>query len=380
MEDLDKYKSRDASQSDRQAILNRRAAYPEEKYSFLSYFAVKLYECEKSFFDEEFVTERAKTFFSSEFEGSSADEIIRGLDSDEAASNIVKQIIFSGIFVLVDKRDGVRYLDFPHRKFREALAVDYFSHTSRIDRLVASISKKPYAELVLAFIEQSMQRQPVIDKLVKLVAEAAAPHVAVLFVDVLKRLSSDEAEQAVMKLLDASDGKSTLQLPAGVLSYLPSGPSHWRYFREKLTNSIAGRDGLLVHRWAVVSAKVDISLATDVAENLATSDCGFVTLRYLVHSPLVVEASSPIVGCYVVSGFQEGNGSLVLADLIKIFYAGKSLEAKGQFKAWLRFVVGERNELGADSMRKFCRARDDEDVERLLEATRELRPAFVAHA
>jgi len=378
LEDLDKYKSRDASQSDRKAILNRRAAYPEEKYSFLSYFAVKLYECERSFFDEAFVIERAKTFFSLEFEGSSTSEIIRGLSSDEATSNIVMQIIFSGIFVLVDKRDGIRYLDFPHRKFREALAVDYFSDIDRIERLVASVSKKPYAELVLAFIEQSNRRQPVVDRLVELVAEAATPHVAVLFVDVLKRLSSDEAERAVMKLLDASDGKSTLQLPVGVLSYLPKGSSHWRYFREKLTSSISGRTGLLAHRWALVSAKVDISLATSVAEDLATANCDFMTLRYLVHSPLVTEASSPIVNCYVVSGFREGNGNLVLADLIQIFYAGKSVEAKREFKTWLRFVIGDSSEDGADRVRKFCGARGDEDVERLLDAARELRPAFVA--
>ena len=380
LEDLDKYKSRDASQSDRQAIMNRRAAYPEEKYLFLCYFAVKLYECERSFFDETFVIDQAKTFFSFEFDGSSTSEIVRGLDSDDAASNIVKQIIFSGIFVLVDKRDGVRYLDFPHRKFREALAVDYFSDTTRIDRLIAAISKKPYAELVLAFVEQSGQRQPVIDRLIKLVAEAAAPHVAVLFVDVLKRLSPDEAERAVMKLLDASEERPTLQLPNGVLAYLPSGSMHWRYCREKLTNSIVGRGGLLVHRWALVSSKVDISLATSLAENLAAANRDFLTLRYLVHSPLVTEVSSPIVDFYAVSGLREGRGGLVLADLIKIFYAGKSLEAKGNFKTWLRSVAADRSEDGADNMRKFCRAQDDEDVERLLEASRELRPSFVAHA
>ena len=120
LSDLDRDKARGLPNADRRAYERRRNEYVAEKEEFLRYLANTIV-CEgRTSFDSAYLRGEVLKFFEHESSSPSVGSIVGQPD------RFASQLIFSGLFVIVDRNaNGVLY-DFPHRRFREVLASSYF--------------------------------------------------------------------------------------------------------------------------------------------------------------------------------------------------------------------------------------------------------------
>jgi NACHT domain len=120
LSDLDKDKARGLSQADEKAYAGRRNEYVAEKESFLRFFANAALCGGKTSFDLTYLTSEVVKFFAHESDAANAGAIAG------QPSRFAHQLVFSGIFVSVDRNAQGTLYDFPHRRFREVLAGSYF--------------------------------------------------------------------------------------------------------------------------------------------------------------------------------------------------------------------------------------------------------------
>jgi len=153
--DIDEFKVRGLENT---AIL-RRYQYSDEKTQFLRYFAALLYSdrelSRKSVFTESDAYAAAESFFEGE-----ADQrrILLELRKRTPGS-IVNQLILQGVFVVVDSSYGEKKYDFPHRRFREVLAVQYMDNPRNIGKLVRDLAEPHLREFILVFFSLTQRYQ-----------------------------------------------------------------------------------------------------------------------------------------------------------------------------------------------------------------------------
>jgi hypothetical protein len=147
------------------ALLARRGEYPEEKEKFLRYFAFKLFDDNKRLFDLDYIREKAIEFFHNKSESENKDKILATLQDDELEKpHIGRQLIYSGIFILVDKyRQNVLY-DFPHLRFRELLASEYLIECDPA-YLIQNIEQRHLSELLYVFFNRSTLQESVLEEI-----------------------------------------------------------------------------------------------------------------------------------------------------------------------------------------------------------------------
>ena len=150
IKDLDQSKSRGLPAAQRAALLRRRNSYSEEKWRFLKYFAAHSILNNKAVFSVEGLTENALEFFRNTADSPFSQEILRGLQSGESSvPNFVLQLVLSGVFVVVDRRDDLVSYDFPHRRFRDALALEYLEeHPAKLQNLFATLDRQAFLEFL----------------------------------------------------------------------------------------------------------------------------------------------------------------------------------------------------------------------------------------
>lgn len=128
LRDLDEEKVRDLKWAKKKAFLNRRNSYIEEKFDFIKHLSFTLFLQERTLFDEEYLKCLAKEYFGGVGKRQTSDIIISELDTQKTSSpNLVRQLIYDGIFALVDKNSLGTYYDFPHRRFKEVMACEYIT-------------------------------------------------------------------------------------------------------------------------------------------------------------------------------------------------------------------------------------------------------------
>jgi hypothetical protein len=132
--------------------LKDRLAFPKEKIGFLRYFASRsFYEkklSQQKVFTEQDLIEAAMAY--ARFDRNNA--------SKEIAKNpksFIKQLIYQGVFVVADASFDTTFYDFPHRRFREILAVQYWDREETISELLSMIAEPYFAEFVLIFFATS---------------------------------------------------------------------------------------------------------------------------------------------------------------------------------------------------------------------------------
>ena len=147
--DLDEHKVRNMPKVYRKALLRRRGAYLEEKKAFLVFFAFSLFFEQKSLFNREELKQKIIKFFrDAEFESSST--IVNELDNlDLSYPNIMDQLIYTGIFTIVDKRTDTILFDFPHRRFREVLACDYIAQPETFEQFLSICHRENLSEFLI---------------------------------------------------------------------------------------------------------------------------------------------------------------------------------------------------------------------------------------
>lgn len=153
LRDLDEEKARDLPKLHREALLRRRNVYTEEKQDFLVFFAYMLYFEEITLFNIAYLKRKIKDFFFLEYKSDNSEIIIRELDNDSKGKpNFAYQIIFSGIFITVDRKGADILYDFPHRRFREVLASEYIKTPEIYLNVLANMNKNIYSEFLRVFI------------------------------------------------------------------------------------------------------------------------------------------------------------------------------------------------------------------------------------
>lgn len=180
LNDLDENKARDLPKAHKEALLTRRNPFIEEKKIFLQYFSIQLYFDDKPVFTIPYIKQQLREFFEVEFKSPTSDLILRNLEDDDTAKpNIALQLIYQGVFVLVDTgRDEVLY-DFPHRRFREVLASKYVNTPARYERLLASAEKKQFGEFLNVFFKSESYNEPNFhDETLTLILSRAIDHIS----------------------------------------------------------------------------------------------------------------------------------------------------------------------------------------------------------
>jgi hypothetical protein len=355
--ELDAAKAKGLTGAQRLALTNRRAAFPEEKIEFLQHFAVKLYDSSIGLFDREQLQESAQEFFRSMSDSPNCDEILRGLRKSDATVSIVEQIILSGIFVLVDRYRSTEYFDFPHRRFRETLAVTYFNSATGAERLSSHLHETAYGELILVFVEQSSYRGVLIKALTReVVAGRDAFAMANLLSAALARVPEVEASEALAELLDAIAPRRVPELPKSLLKYLSIDSASSRWAREKVRSAVELGNAEFLALWLEVAAITSRGTTQALLSELAVT-MDFKLLRAVLFSRLgTIEGSgAAIVEEFLRKGVAEGSGASALADVLSLFYAGRGKKEKKQFRAFLASLfskLSEERESSSDALRK----------------------------
>ncbi|MEX0360693.1 MAG: hypothetical protein AB3N10_06850, partial [Allomuricauda sp.] len=156
LHDLDTEKVRDLPAAHRAGLKSRRNSFIKEKVDFLRFFAADTYSSKTSVFSYTNLVEKVKEFLEikSEIKPNAKQLILQELDDKKSLNpNFALQLVFCGVFVVVQKDRNETYYDFPHRRFKEVLASQEFSNPKEYYKLLTKLQGGNYLELMLYFKE-----------------------------------------------------------------------------------------------------------------------------------------------------------------------------------------------------------------------------------
>lgn len=146
--DLDEFKARLLTAAQKHAIQNRRNEYIPEKSGFLRYLSGYSYLHDITVFTEDVLKSVLVDFLKTHATDNASDIILTFQEKSSDRPSFVRQLIYCGIFVLVDAARSERFYDFPHRRFREVLAADYFSKPESYKQFVTQHAQRGEAALI----------------------------------------------------------------------------------------------------------------------------------------------------------------------------------------------------------------------------------------
>jgi hypothetical protein len=156
--DLDAHKARELPAVLRKGVLRRRNDYPELKMKFLRYLSAQLYLEGGSAFSLESLRNRAIAFTKAQLEERNSTEDTRALTiarrqltSELPGPDIALQLIYNGVFVVAGVDGNEILYDFAHRRFREVLALQYWTNYSEYCRMLVDAGRADLQE-VLRFL------------------------------------------------------------------------------------------------------------------------------------------------------------------------------------------------------------------------------------
>lgn len=147
-----------------------RGLYISEKREFLEYFAARLFIENIATFSKQFIYEKARTFFTNESASPNKLEILRGFEQRPGPYDFVGQINNSGILVVAEgiRKKDYRY-DFPHQRFRELLAAQYFENHS-FDFIIQNLHQPALKGLLYVFFRITAHKDDIIVALLDRIA------------------------------------------------------------------------------------------------------------------------------------------------------------------------------------------------------------------
>lgn len=159
IKDLDELKVRELSSGLRRASTERRNLYPREKLDFLMWLAAKSLTSDEGTqtFTREDLALAARTYFTSESASQLRREIVRNL-SGTSGAHLTNQLIAQGLFVVVESTSSRVLYDFPHRRFRETLAAQYWNDDERWEQFISSIGTQSSIRELAIFVYETTSR------------------------------------------------------------------------------------------------------------------------------------------------------------------------------------------------------------------------------
>ena len=151
LRDIDETKARDLPKAQQKALLKRRNTYLEEKEAFLKFFSYILFLKHQQVFDLYYLKKGIVEFFKV-YNSKNVERIVKELDSYLTSyPNFALQLIFCGVFVIVNVCDDTTYYDFPHRRFREVLACEYILRHGHYISILAYMNNGHLFEFISVF-------------------------------------------------------------------------------------------------------------------------------------------------------------------------------------------------------------------------------------
>jgi hypothetical protein len=223
--DLDVGKARGLPDSDRKRLW--RNDFPEEKEEFLEYFAGRLFLDDRKLFSLAYLRKTAVEYFAqSDLPRSS--EIVADL-MQPREDDFAGQLVASGVFVVASRSKPEAEYDFPHRRFHEVLAADYFENVNRYRIILDHVGEPQWQELVLFIFPKTSHSEKIIRRLFELVAKEprqAYPGHLLARCFQRKRESFDAAVPVRDFLDERLDDGGSFTLPDVLFAYLKS-ESEW---------------------------------------------------------------------------------------------------------------------------------------------------------
>lgn len=289
LHDLDEGKTKEFSHSKKVAYMNRRAAFVSEKTEFLRWFSARLYSEAVGPFSRSFVDRCANVYFSSVSSSPDRAVISSGLSSGDPTSNIVDQIVFSGVFVVIDKTAGEYIYDFPHRNFREALAVAWFDDDRRSDELKRRFEDLAYAELILSFVANSGKGEELVRHLIEHVCGTRSEDTsdsAVLLSQCMAKLTLGAARESFVRLIER-ESITEMKLPYALLDFVPQDHGFLAFATERLRSALRSDNPAAVGFWLEVVSMSEHADPESIAALVKKSYQGsFEVLRVVFYSRL----------------------------------------------------------------------------------------------
>ncbi len=266
IEDIDEYKARGLSTTEQTALMNRRAIYAPEKLEFLRYLSVRAYLDRAPLFERKYLDGVARNFFSQKPEKDDNEVILRGLTRSEPAANLVSQLILSGVFIYVERNSNQELLDFPHRRFREILACDYFDTDAGCQQICERVRDADFYELILVYVERSPRGDVVTRAVLREVErweDSFEP--GRLLAACLQRIRPRSAFAGVVTqvIRSLASEESPHPLPSALLEHLSTDQETRRYLESLLDRSIKTEDPRLLALAAPADYRLNPALLVD---------------------------------------------------------------------------------------------------------------------
>lgn len=149
--ELDQEKVKNEKKGMRSAYLTRRNNFTNEKLQFIKYFAFKNYDNKLNTFTIDKLKETAKEFFKNQ------NDIIDDLSNDN--KDIIDEIINNGIFSFIGVKNKIEQYDFPHRKFKEVLGVQFLIDQNDSNFIINQICDGESYELSFEFLKKTNNKR-----------------------------------------------------------------------------------------------------------------------------------------------------------------------------------------------------------------------------
>lgn len=344
LHDLDEGKTQGLGASKRLAYMNRRAAFVQEKNEFLAYFSSRLYEEGVGAFRKSFIVECACKYFSSFSNSENRSAILTGLGLGDPAASIVDQIIFSGVFVVVDKVAGDHIYDFPHRSFREALAISWFDDPNRIRLLLAKFLNVSYAELILAFVSNSSRSDSIVAGLVDFVRKNPGEEcfeASILLSQCLSRISVADAGVNFSRLVSGDDS-SRMKLPYALLDFVPQDVGFLMYAMTRLEKALKAEGPMAVSFWMEIVSRCQLAKPGDVANLVMDNYSGCPeTLRLAFYSQIFGSEieDSPLLDLFIISSIGASRTMEAVSDVRIRYEMGRSESSQFKVSQFLKKLL-----------------------------------------
>jgi hypothetical protein len=219
--ELDRLKVRLPDQKAGQALQDR-LAFPKEKIEFLQYFA------SRSFCDRDLLLQKVFTSDTLEASATKYSVVSKNKELAKNAKSFVRQLIDQGVFVVADASSNTTYYDFPHRRFREILGVQYWDRRETLREFLSLIAEPHFAEFVLIFFATSEGNQDaLLEEMLRGIDESQrGAHLASLASSCLENAPSEYSPNRVINNWVQSiiaEAKSR-ELPVGVMKHFDPDP------------------------------------------------------------------------------------------------------------------------------------------------------------
>lgn len=163
LSDKDESKVFKLTQAQANAFLKRRNDFKLEKINFLYHFSLHLLIDGLNLFDYSQLQILVINFFKSKEPTPTITRILLEYENPQSNNeNFSRQLIGSGLFTIISIENRVYKYDFPHRRFKEILALEALKEADNIQLLQDNIANKNLSEFIALAFENYVEYQSTI--------------------------------------------------------------------------------------------------------------------------------------------------------------------------------------------------------------------------